>query len=54
MRRLRLRFDGFVGNLRFLYAIQLSFSPDDVGHIQEGGNINIIRDAVIFYRPNRY
>ena len=27
IRRLRLRFDGFVGNPKFLYAIQLSFAP---------------------------
>src|SRR5690606_34692395 len=31
VRRLRLRFDGYVGNPQFLYAIQLSFAPDDVG-----------------------
>ena len=54
IRRLRLRFDGYVGNPKFLYAIQLSFAPGDVGEIREGENINIIRDAVIFYRPNRY
>jgi hypothetical protein len=53
IRRLRLRFDGFVGNSKFLYAIQLSFAPGDVGEIQEGENINIIRDAVLFYRPNK-
>lgn len=53
IRRLRLRFDGFVGDPRFLYAIQLSFAPGDVGALQEGRNINIIRDAVLFYRPNR-
>jgi hypothetical protein len=53
IRRLRLRFDGFVGNPKFLYAVQLSFAPGDVGEIQEGENINIIRDAVIFYRPNK-
>lgn len=54
VRRLRLRFDGFVGDPRFLYAIQLSFSPGDVGELTEGENINIIRDAVMFYQPNRY
>jgi len=48
IRRLRLRFDGYVGNPKFLYAIQLSFAPGDVGEIKEGENINIIRDAVIF------
>lgn len=55
IRRLRLRFDGYVGNPKFLYAIQLSFAPGDVGEIVEGENINIIRDAVVFYRPtNRW
>lgn len=54
IRRLRLRFDGFVGNPKFLYAIQLSFAPGDVGEIKEGENINIIRDAVVFYRPNKH
>lgn len=53
IRRLRLRFDGYVGNPKFLYAIQLSFAPGDVGEIKEGDNINIIRDAVVFYRPNK-
>lgn len=52
VRRLRLRFDGYVGSPQFLYAIQLSFAPDDVGEIQDGGNLNVIRDAVVFYRPN--
>jgi len=54
IRRLRLRFDGYVGNPKFLYVIQLSFAPGDVGEIKEGENINIIRDAVIFYRPNKH
>jgi hypothetical protein len=54
IRRLRLRLDGYVGNPKFLYAIQLSFAPGDVGEIREGENINIIRDAVIFYRPNKH
>jgi hypothetical protein len=54
VRRLRLRFDGYVGDPRFLYAIQLSFAPGDVGEVREGENINIIRDAVVFYRPNRH
>ncbi|KPP94717.1 MAG: phosphate-selective porin [Bacteroidetes bacterium HLUCCA01] len=52
VRRLRLRFDGFVGNPKFLYAIQLSFSPGDVGTLRDGDGINIIRDAMFFYRPN--
>lgn len=54
IRRLRLRFDGYVGNPKFLYAIQLSFAPGDVGEIKDGENLNIIRDAVIFYRPTKH
>ncbi|MGV9004921.1 porin [Flavobacterium sp.] len=53
IRRLRLRFDGYVINPKILYAIQLSFAPGDVGELHDGENINIIRDAVIFYRPNK-
>jgi phosphate-selective porin OprO/OprP len=53
IRRLRLRFDGFVGNPKFLYVIQLSFAPGDVGAIEEGEDINIIRDAALIYRPNK-
>src|SRR5690606_10015516 len=54
IRRLRLRFDGYVGDPRFTYVIQLSFSPGDVGTLQQGQNINVIRDAVVFYRPNKH
>ncbi|WP_284652089.1 porin [Flavobacterium terrisoli] len=53
VRRLRLRLDGYVGSPKFLYALQLSFAPGDVGEVKEGENINIIRDAVVFYRPNK-
>ncbi len=53
VRRLRLRFDGYVGDPKFTYVIQLSFAAGDVGVIQEGQNINVIRDAIVFYRPNR-
>lgn len=50
VRRLRLRFDGYVGNPKFTYALQLSFAPGDLGgSIHEGDNIQIIRDAVVFY-----
>ena len=54
IRRLRLRFDGYVGNPMFSYVIQLSFAPGDVGEIEEGENVNIIRDAAVFYRPNKH
>ncbi|MEZ4854757.1 porin [Flavobacterium sp.] len=54
IRRLRLRLDGYVFNPQFLYVIQLSFAPGDVGQVHEGDNINIIRDAVFYYRPNKH
>lgn len=54
IRRLRLRFDGFVGKPEFQYTIQLAFSPEDVGTLKNGENLNIIRDAIIFYKPNSY
>jgi phosphate-selective porin OprO and OprP len=53
IRRLRLRFDGFIGSPKILYILQLSFAPGDVGEIKDGENLNIIRDAVVFYRPNK-
>ncbi len=53
IKRLRLRLDGYVGSPKILYAIQLSFAPGDVGEIVEGENLNIIRDAVVIYRPNK-
>ncbi len=52
IRRLRLRFDGFVGSPAFLYVLQLSFAPGDVGEIEAGENLNIIRDAVVYYRAS--
>jgi transketolase C-terminal domain/subunit len=48
IRRLRLAIRWIRRNPKFLYAIQLSFAPGDVGEIREGENINIIRDAVVF------
>ena len=53
IRRLRLRLDGYVGNPKFQYALQLSFAPGDVGSVEEGKNLNIIRDAVVSYNPNK-
>lgn len=54
IRRLRLRLDGYVWNPHFLYVIQLSFAPGDVGSVHDGDNINIIRDAVFIYRPSKH
>jgi len=49
VRRLRLRFDGFVYDPRLSYVIQLSFSRGDM----DWDNTefpNVVRDAMIFYR----
>ena len=54
VRRLRLRFDGYVGSPKFLYVIQLSFGAGDVGPEKVGENLNVIRDAVVYYRPNNH
>ncbi len=53
IRRLRLRFDGYVGSPDFKYTIQLSFAPGDTGGgIEAGENLNVIRDAVVYYQPD--
>lgn len=52
IRRLRLRFDGYVGNPNFLYTIQLAFSPEDVGTLKNGENLHVIRDAIVHYKIN--
>ncbi|AWA30805.1 porin [Flavobacterium magnum] len=54
VRRLRMRFDGFVGNPRFLYVLQISFGAGDVGSEKAGENLNVIRDAILYYRPNTH
>lgn len=54
VRRLRLRFDGYVGNPHFQYVLQLSFAPGDVGEIHEGENLNIIRDAAVNFKLNKH
>ncbi len=54
IRRLRLRFDGYVGDPKIVYVIQLSFAPGDVGTLEDGGNLNVIRDAIVFYRQNKH
>jgi phosphate-selective porin OprO and OprP len=48
VRRLRLRFDGFVYNPKLSYVIQLSFTRGDMDY-ESLGFPNIIRDAYIQY-----
>jgi phosphate-selective porin OprO/OprP len=53
VRRLRLRLEGYVGDPKFMYLLQLGFSPDDHRPLGEtNGNLNIVRDAMVYYRPN--
>ncbi|WP_373495584.1 porin [Aquiflexum sp.] len=48
VRRLRLRFDGFVGNPKFQYYIQLAFSKADLD-LETSVIAQPIRDAIIYY-----
>jgi phosphate-selective porin OprO and OprP len=58
VRRLRMKFEGFVYDPRLTYYIQLSFSrgdmdwrgPDDAAI---NSSPNVVRDAVIYYNPTR-
>lgn len=52
VRRLRLRFDGFVYTPRLTYLIQLSFSRGDMDY-ESLGFPNIIRDAYIQYAVSK-
>ncbi len=49
VRRLRLRFDGFVYSPRLTYVIQLGFSRSDMDDGSGSGDPQIIRDAMIIY-----
>jgi hypothetical protein len=52
VRRLRLRFDGFVFTNKLSYVVQLSFSSGDIGGFVEELPPNILRDAMVIYQPN--
>lgn len=51
VRRLRLRFDGFVGSPKLQYYIQLAFTRADQD-FDNGGEAKIIRDAIVYYQFN--
>ena len=51
VRRLRLRFDGFIYNPKLSYVIQLSFTRADMD-FDDTGFPNIIRDAMVIYKVN--
>ena len=50
VKRLRLRFDGYIFSTKLLYSIQLGFTPYDAKDLPNG-NTNIVRDAMIYYMP---
>ena len=57
-RRLRLRMEGFMLNPKLTYMIQLSFSRGDMDWDATENNAinnspNVVRDAVIYYRPHK-
>ncbi|MDY0215890.1 MAG: porin [Bacteroidales bacterium] len=54
VKRLRLRFDGFILNPKLTYYLQLSFAQGDLG-MDGNQKPNIIRDAIIHYHfSNRF
>ncbi len=54
VRRLRLRFEGYVYSPRIMYVLQLSFSINDMGITSRDIIPNVIRDAMILYQANSY
>lgn len=50
IKRLRLRFDGYIFSPKFIYSIQLGFAGYDAEH-RPGDKVNIVRDAIVYYRP---
>lgn len=50
VKRLRLRFDGYIYSPKLTYSIQLGFTPYDSKPVN--GNMNIVRDAMVYYIPN--
>ena len=57
VRRLRLRFEGFVLSPQLNYYLQLSFSRGDMDWADNDNSAinsspNVVRDAVVIYKPN--
>ena len=51
VKRLRLRFDGYIYTPKLTYLVQLGFTPYDT-KVLPNGNTNIVRDAMIYFVPN--
>ncbi len=50
VKRLRLRFDGYVFVPQLVYSVQLGFTSYDTKTVPNG-NMNIVRDAMVYYLP---
>jgi phosphate-selective porin OprO/OprP len=58
VRRMRLRLEGFVVDPKLNYYVQLSFSRGDMDWVDNDNSAinsspNVVRDAVIIYKPNK-
>lgn len=51
VKRLRLRFDGYIYSPKLVYSIQLGFTAYDTEELPNG-NMNIVRDAIVYYVPS--
>ncbi len=52
VKRLRLRFDGYIYSPKLVYSVQLGFTSYDTEPLPNG-NMNIVRDAIVYYvRPS--
>lgn len=51
VKRLRLRFDGYIYSPKLVYSIQFGFTPYDT-KVLPNENGNIVRDAIVYYVPN--
>ncbi len=51
VKRLRLRFDGYIYSPKLTYSVQLGFTPYDTKSLPNG-NTNIVRDAIVYFVPN--
>jgi hypothetical protein len=54
VRRLRLRFDGFVLTPKLNYDLQFGFANEDMRGYIESNPPNAILDAAIYYSPDKY
>jgi hypothetical protein len=50
IRRMRVRSFGYLGSKKLTYQFQLGFTPGDAD-IENSGFYNVLRDAVVFYKP---